>query len=225
MGNSAEPNERHRRAPTIGLVAGTVALVGGGAFVANDELDRRLLADAGAGRVVVLPTAEAFEQPADLVASAVGWGERLGVHVEAPMVLQRHDADDPQHAALIDDAAAVYLAGDSSMHLRSTLKDTAVWRAVLALVDRGGLVAAAGPSASAVCDPMFDQRGGAFTLGLGLVTGVAVLPEADRWSEESLHRTRSLADTPLIELPTGSAALHRDGAWEFVGDAIMSPKR
>ncbi len=41
----------------------TVALQGGGPFVANDDLDRRLLAAAGATKAVVLPTADAFEHP------------------------------------------------------------------------------------------------------------------------------------------------------------------
>ena len=49
-------------------MTGVIALAGGGPFVANDDLDRRLLAAAGADRVVVLPTADAFEEPATLVA-------------------------------------------------------------------------------------------------------------------------------------------------------------
>ena len=36
-------------------MSGTIALMGGGAFTANDELDSQLLAAAGAQRVVVLP--------------------------------------------------------------------------------------------------------------------------------------------------------------------------
>ena len=59
---------------------------------------------------------------------------------------------------------------------------------------------------------MLDQRGGAFTLGLGLVRGMAVIPEAETWSEERLQRTLSLADTAVVELPTGSAVVGHDGA-------------
>jgi cyanophycinase len=64
---------------------------------------------------------------------------------------------------------------------------------------------------------MLDQRGGAFTLGLGLVRGMAVIPEAETWSEERLQRTLSLADTTVVELPTGSAVVGHDGAWELTG--------
>ena len=157
-----------------------------------------------------------------MVATAMTWAERLGVEIEALMVLQRHDADDDGAAAVVDAAPAVYLAGDSSMHLRSVLKDTAVFAALRRVLERGGLVVAIGPSAAALSDPMFDVRGGAFTLGLGLETGVAIIPESEQWSDEALARTRSLATTPMIVLPTGSAAVSRGGHWELVGEAVAS---
>ena len=197
-----------------------MALFGGGPFTNNDELDASLLADVGASRAVVLPTADAFESPGLLVSAATTWGQRLGVDVEPLMVLQRQDAEAASAAQTVGSAGAVYLVGDSSMHLRSVLKDTAVLRSLVALLERGGLVAAVGPSAAALCDPMLDQRGGAFTLGLGLATGLAVVPEAETWTPERLHRTRSLADVPLVELPTGSAAVRRNGHWRLYGDAV-----
>jgi cyanophycinase len=202
-------------------MAGTIALVGGGPFSANDDLDRRLVAAAGADRVVVLPTADAFEEPATLISAAMRWGERLDVLVESLMVMQRHDAEDAGAADVVRGARAVWLVGDSSMHLRSALKDTAVFAAIGEVLAAGGVVAAVGPSASALCDPMLDQRGGAFTLGLGLVRGVAVIPAAEAWSEERRSRTLSLADTPVVELPTGSALLSGAAGWELVGDPVV----
>lgn len=202
-------------------MTGTVALLGGGPFQDNDDLDRRLLEEVGADRVVVLPTADAFEEPSALVSAAMSWAERLGVDVEALMVLQRHDADDDGAAGVVRAARAVYLVGDSSMHLRSVLKETPVYDAIGDVLARGGLVAAAGPSAAALCDPMLDQRGGAFTIGLGLVRGLAVVPAADTESEERRQRTLSLANTPVVELPSGSALLRRGREWEVVGDATV----
>jgi cyanophycinase len=198
-------------------VTGTIALVGGGPFRDNDQLDRRLLNAARAERVVVLPTADAFEEPGQQVAAAMSWAERLGVEIDALMVLQRHDAEDPGAAEVVRSAAAVYLVGDSSMHLRSAFKETPVLDALGQVLAGGRLVVAVGSCAAAVCDPMLDQRGGAFTLGLGLVRGMAVIPEAETWSEERLQRTLSLADTTVVELPTGSAVVGHDGAWELTG--------
>ncbi len=202
-------------------MAGTIALVGGGPFSANDDLDRRLLTAVGAQQVVVLPTADAFEEPAKLIGAAMNWGERLDVLVEALMVLQRHDAEDEGAADVVRAARAVWLVGDSSMHLRSALKDTPVFAAIRAVLEAGGVVAAVGPSAAALCDPMLDQRGGAFTLGLGLVNGVAVIPQAEDWGEERRSRTLSLANTPVVELPTGSALLSSGTHWELVGAPVV----
>lgn len=44
-------------------MTGIIALQGGGAFSLHDQLDARLLKEVNAKRVVVLPTADAFEKP------------------------------------------------------------------------------------------------------------------------------------------------------------------
>ncbi len=119
---------------------GIIALQGGGPFVANDVLDARLLAEVGATEVVVLPTADAFEQPERLVADSMNWAERLDLQVEALMVLRRPDALDEGAAAVVRRARAVYLVGDQPMHLRSVLKDTPLWDALRDVLTNGGLV-------------------------------------------------------------------------------------
>lgn len=197
---------------------GTLVLEGGGPFTSNDELDRRVL--AGVDRVVVLPTADAFEQPQDLVAAARAWGERVGVAVEPLMVLTRPQADDAA-AAVVDAASAVFLAGDSANHLRSVLKGTALIDALVGVLQRGGTVVAAASSASALCDPMTDRRGGAFALGLGVVGGLAIVTETEIWPTDQLVRARGLANTPLVELPTGSALVRTRAGWELVGEAVV----
>ena len=198
-------------------MTGTLVLQGGGPFTANDELDRRVL--AGIGGVVMLPTADAYEDPAEMVASAAAWGARVGVEVDPLMVLTRADVTD-EAAAVVSAAQAVFLAGDSAIHLRSVLKDTPLLAAIGGVLERGGVVLAAGSSAAALCDPMTDSRGGAFALGLGLVTGLAVITEVETWPHEQLERAHSLADTPVVDLPTGSALLRTDDGWEIVGEAV-----
>jgi cyanophycinase len=201
-------------------MTGMVVLQGGGPFEANDDLDRRVLAAAGVDRVVLLPTAEAFEQPQDMVNTALEWGVRVGVVVEPLMVLTRDQAGE-EAAQVVNDAPAVYLAGDSSIHLRSVLKDTPLFAAIAEVLDRQGLVVAAGPSAEALCDPMTDDRGGAFALGLGLVSGLAVIAGIESWPHDQIERAHHLADTPVVDLPTGSALIHTDDGWEVVGDAVV----
>ena len=198
-----------------------IALQGGGPFERNDELDRQLLSSVGIDRVVMLPTADAFEQPATLVEAASAWGARIGVAVEPLMVMTRSDAEDAAHAASVDAVGAVVLAGDSASHLRSVLKDTPLFDALVRLVERGGTVIACGPSAAAICDPMTDQRGGGFALGLGLVKGVAVIPGFEQWPRDQVERAHTHANTPVVDLPTGSAVVRRGEAWQLVGDATV----
>ena len=200
---------------------GVLALQGGGPFAANDELDQRLLRGAEASKVVVLPTADAYEHPERLVAAALNWAERLDVEVEALMVMRRGEAMEAGAAGVVRGARAVYLVGDQPLHLRSVLKATPLWDAIKAVLDDGGVVAATGGSAAALCDPMVDPRGGAFTLGLGLVVGLALVTEAETWSPERLHRTLKLANTPLVELPSGAALVRTVDGWEQVGDVIV----
>jgi cyanophycinase len=207
---------------------GTIALQGGGPFTANDELDARLIAEVlgsgPGGRVVVMPTADAFEHPERLVAAATAWAARLGslgatgANVESLDVLRRSDAMSEANADVVRAARAVYLVGDQPLHLRSVMKDTPVWSAIGEVLASGGLVVGVGASASGMCDPMVDPRGGAFTLGLGLVTGLAVVSQVDQWSAERLRRTLDMADTTVACIPTGAALVRRSGVWETVGE-------
>jgi cyanophycinase len=177
-----------------------VVLQGGGPFTANDEYDAQILS-AHPGYVAILPTAEAFENPDDLVQSSVAWAKRLGVTTKLCAVYSRADAREESFATMISQAAVVYVVGDSPIHLRSTLKDTVVFDAIAA---HSCVVATAG-SAAAMCDPMVDPRGGAFALGLGLVSGIAAITESEKWPE----------------IPTGAALMYQDGTWSTHGAVVL----
>ena len=193
-----------------------VVLQGGGPFTANDEFDAQILS-AHPGYVAILPTAEAFENPDDLVQLSVAWAKRLGITTKLCAVYSRADAREESFATVISQAAVVYVVGDSPIHLRSTLKDTVVFDAVAA---HSCVVATAG-SAAAMCDPMVDPRGGAFALGLGLVCGVAAITESEKWPDERLQRTLSLANTSVAEIPTGASLIFDNGTWSTHGAVVL----
>lgn len=202
---------------------GAIALFGGNGCAPvgeNEGVTRRLLEYSRAAEVLVVPTADAFERPDQVVATATAWFATFGVGVRPLMALTRRDAMNPDLAAVATSASFVYLLGDSPLHLRSAMKDTPVWRAIAEVAARG-VVAAAGASAAAVCDPMTDPRGGAFGLGLGLVRQLAILHEAEDWSFERLHRARQLARGFCVAtLPTGTALVQTDGVWARYGEGI-----
>lgn len=209
-------------------MTGLLALVGGGEFTDACIFDRSLLAAANTDEVVLLPTGAAYEHPQLLVGRARSWFSELGAKVRALDVLRRPDALDAEHAAAVRDAKFVYLAGGSSQHLRSVLSRSAVWDALVEAWSAGAVVAGAEAGAQVLGDPMVDSRGGAFTLGLGLLPGLAVIAEHDRWSEEVLHRTRALtpADVTLLGIDTATAAIRQpDGSWSAEGAGTVSAHR
>lgn len=197
-------------------MTGTLAFIGGAPFGPGCTFDQVLLDASGGTDVVVLPTAAAYEHPDRLVAAATDWFATLGATVNGLEVLTRSHALDPSHVDTVRSARFVYLAGGSAMHLRSVLMHSPLWEALVAAWEDGCVVAGAAAGAQVLGDPMVDSRGGAFTVGLGLLPGVAVIPEHEHWRPDMVHRTRQLApaSTLLLGIDSGTAVL-RDGAGDW----------
>lgn len=205
---------------------GVLALVGGAEWRDGCSFDRGLLEESGSEEVLVLPTAAAYEHPQRAVDTAAEWFAGVGGKVRGLMVLNHRDACDEANVAAVRDARFVYLSGGSPMHLRSVLKDTPLWDALVSGYSSGAVLAASSAGAMVLCDPMVDPRGGAFTLGLGLVGQVAIIPHHDTWSPEKAKRTITLAPAglPVVAIDERTALLRdRDGQWrvEGVGTAVV----
>ncbi len=201
-------------------MSGPLALVGGGEWQQGCTFDRALLESSGAREVLVLPTAAAYEHPERAVASAQAYFAGLGVAARGLGVLRRPDALDEANAAEVRAARFLYLAGGSPMHLRSVLKSSPVWDALLAAWADGAALAGSSAGAMVLCDPMVDPRGGAFTVGLALVEQLAVIPHHDTWSPEKAKRTLDLApDGVVVAAIDERTALVRDpdGSWRTDG--------
>lgn len=202
-------------------VAGTLALVGGGEWRPGARsLDAELLQRSSRRQVVVLPTAAAFEHPERVAERAAAQLGPLGATVRVLDVLHRREAENPETAEIVRDAAFVYLADGSPLHLRSVLKGSALFEALVAAYRSGAVIAASGAGATVLCDPMVDPRGGAYTVGLGLVEGLAVFPyhgtAADHLRERSIDLLPAGALLAGIDEET---ALVRDpgGRWTVSG--------
>lgn len=206
-------------------MSGTLALVGGGEWTEGCSFDADLVARSGGTEVLVLPTAAAYEHPERAVATAEKWFAGLGATVRGLMVLRRPDAEDEANAAAVREARFVYLAGGSPMHLRSVLKASKVWSALLEVWESGGVIAGSSAGAMVLCDPMVDPRGGAFTVGLGLIEQVAVIPHHDTWSHDKERRTLALAPPGLriVGIDERTACIRRpDGTWEAAGAGTVT---
>ena len=207
-------------------MAGHLALIGGEEFSEGCSFDAALLEASGASEVLVLPTGAAYEHPHRLVEQAVGWFDRLGVVARGLDVLARPDALSAEHAEAVAASRFTYLVGGSPLHLRAVIKDSPAWDAIEAAWLAGGVLAGSSAGAMVLCDPMVDPRGGAFTLGLGLLPGVAVIPAHDHWSEDAAHRTRKMSPASLVLVGIDErTALIRDpdGSWhsEGAGETVV----
>lgn len=201
-------------------MVGTLALVGGAPFGAGCSFDAGLLEASGGSEVLVLPTGAAYEGPQEEIERAEAHFEALGARVRGLDVLARRDALDPTHAETVAGARFTYLVGGSPMHIRSVLKASPVWEALTASFAGGAVIAGSGGGAMVLCDPMVDPRGGAFTVGLGLIEGLTVATEFRDWSEDAAHRTRRMTPPTMVLAGIDEAtALVRDptGTWRAEG--------
>lgn len=206
--------------------SGQLALVGGAEWTEGCDFDHGLWEASGRSEILVLPTAAAYEHPERAVETATKWFAGFGAAARGVMLLNRRDAQDPEMARQLREARFVYLSGGSPMHLRSVLKDSDAWTAIVGAWRDGAVVAGSSAGAMVLCDPMVDPRGGALTLGLGLINHLAVLPHYDTWSPEKAHRTVQLATGHLrIAAVDERTALIRDpsGSWraEGAGDVTV----
>jgi cyanophycinase len=202
---------------------GTLVLLGGGEWQEPcRDIDGALLEIAGGEEVLVLPAAAAFEHPARVVQRATVWFESFGARVVGLEVVNRRDAERNEIAAQARDARFIYVADGSPLHLRSVLKGSALYEAMVKAYHGGAVIAASGAGATLLCDPMVDPRGGAYTVGLGLVRGLAVFPyhgrAADHLRERSVELLPSDATlvgldehTALVRLPSGDWHVHGAG--------------
>ena len=206
-------------------VAGVLALVGGAEWQAGCEFDAELLKRSGGTDVVVLPTAAAYEHPERAVATAQAWFAALGGAATGLMVLSHADACREENADAVRRAGFVYLSGGSPLHLRSVLKGSAVLEALGEAWRRGAVVAGSSAGAMVLCDPMVDPRGGAFTVGLGLVEQMAVVPHHDSGAGRHLWRILELAPggVPVAGIPERTALLREpDGTWRSTGQGEVT---
>lgn len=178
-------------------MSGTLALVGGAEFGPECFFDSRLFPPGS--EVVLVPTAQAYEDPSACVAAATAHFEPLGVSVSAlPVYTRGGTRPTNAWAARVRSAGSLYVAGGSAVHLPTPCSRRRSCSRRWSTRREGATVAVAAEAAAVLCSHMVDSRGGAFTVGLGLVTSMTVIPRFNRWSPEKLHRTVRLAPPDLV---------------------------
>jgi cyanophycinase len=140
-------------------------------------------------------------------------------------VLNRRDAEDDANVDIVGAAKFVYLADGSPMHLRSVLKGSPLYEAMLDAFRGGAVIAASGAAATVLCDPMVDPRGGAYTVGLGFVGNLAVFPYHGTTADHLLARSIDLkpAEAVLVGIDAETALVRDPGpVWSVAGAGVVT---
>jgi cyanophycinase-like exopeptidase len=195
-----------------------LALVGSGEYTpAMLDIERDLLSGRPP-RYVQIPTAAGQEGAARLsywVELGKAQAARLGVAAVPLMVTERAHADDPSIVDQIDGAGLIYLSGGSPGYLADTLRDTALWRAIVTAWEGGAALAGCSAGAMAMGGPMPDlfRRRGAGHDGLGLLPHIQVLPHFDAM----LGRVPDLLTRPFLKARDGVTIVGVDENTALVG--------
>jgi cyanophycinase-like exopeptidase len=200
------------------MTPGPIALVGSGEYLpVMTEIEAGLIAGR-APRYAQLATAAAPEGEASLRR----WhqlgkqqADRLGVEQVVVDVRTRADADNAAFAATIGGAGLIYLSGGNPAYLAETLRDTAVWQAIVAAHTAGAAVAGCSAGAMALTDwaPRIRELNREQPSGLGLVPHVRVIPHFDTMPS----RIPDVVRNALLRLPEGTTLLGIDEDTALVG--------
>jgi cyanophycinase len=164
---------------------GPIALVGSGEFLPQmQEVDRWLLGGR-TQRAAFLPTAAGLEGPESIdhwMSLGTNHYAGLGVEPVQVAVLNRTHAEDSVLADLLNDVGLVYLSGGNPGYLSNSLRDTVVWKAIVAAWQNGAALAgcSAGAMALTAHAPKVHQGQMTPSPGLALLPHLSVLPHFDQ---------------------------------------------
>jgi cyanophycinase len=215
-------------------VTGPLALVGGDEFKpGNEDQDALLVAAAKnlTGPAYVVPTAAARGGPAQAVANATRWFAGLGLQLEELHVLTRTHANSPEVAVRAAGGSLFYLVGGDPGHTASTLRETAVWRAIVAAWRAGAVLAGSSAGAMAmgewtlIRDRFKGDSRRLYRPALELLPRIAVLPHFEtfghRWAVSALERA-PVAGTILLGIDERSAAYWDGRSWTARGPGSVT---
>ncbi len=179
-------------------------------------------------KVLILPTAAAYEQPDLVFKNAKLWFASISAETEECPILRREDAFSETFINQIATAKFIYIAGGSPLHLRSVFKLSPAFDAMMTAWQAGAILAGSSAGAMVLTDPMIDPRGGAFSVGLGAVTNIAIYPHFGGVLDAKLQRTITLAprNCAVVALPEQTALIREpDGSWHIEGkhaDSVLT---
>jgi len=139
-------------------------------------------------KVAILPTAAGLEDVTSWITMGVAHFRALGCEAYGVRALDRQGVEDPEHVAAVDEADLIYLSGGNPGYLVDTLRDSAVWGAIVRVWMRGGTLAGSSAGAMALGGWTLAREGNAprgalshWRPALNLIGQIGVIPHYDRF--------------------------------------------
>lgn len=191
-------------------MAGMLVLAGSGEFTpAMRAVDEAVLrrTPGASPRVAIVPTASGLEGPVPLtwIERGVAHFAALGCAAFGVPILNRGDADRPEHAAALAGADLIYLSGGNPRHLVAAFDGSAAWVAIRAAWAGGATLAGSSAGAMALGELTIAPFTAppSWVPALGLLPHLGILPHYDRFG--------ALRTGPLVALaPPGLTILGID---------------
>ena len=221
---------------------GLVALVGSGEYLPTMRPLEQQLLENRPPRFVQIATAavpDGEERLAYWHELGRTQAEALGVTCVIATVTNRDEANDPQFADLVRGAGLIYLSGGHPGFLADVLRDTLLWRNIVAEWHRGASLAGCSAGAMALCSwvPSLRHPFDSGVRGLGLFPTLRVIPHFDAFyqrvpsivdqfihgKDESVSLIGIDEETAIVGGPQTWRVEGRGSAWRLDGDRVEFP--
>lgn len=166
---------------------GLITLLGSGEYLpVMEPVDRHLLASLNLNgrkpRVACLPTAAGKEGDRSVTrwsSMGIAHFEKLGADVNAPRIIDRQSADDPQWESFLENADLIYFSGGNPGYLYQTMNGSRAWNAALRAWKRGAIYAGCSAGAMILARQMPRFRLAQTQPGFGILPVEYVMPHFD----------------------------------------------
>jgi len=209
--------------------AGAIALVGSGEYsVQMQELETQLLHRAiSRGKrntFVQIPTASSHEGDG----SREKWkrlgqeqSDRIGSECIYLPIHEREDAFNPYFVDAIKDAGLIYFSGGDPHRVAQIFNGSPLWNEIVAEWKTGTSLAGCSAGAMAFGGTIMGIRKSHHSEGLGLLTGIEVIPHYDKmlgWLPDRVTAfiANTFSDATLLGIDENTALVHTD-AWRKFG--------
>jgi cyanophycinase len=209
--------------------AGAIALVGSGEYsVQMQELETQLLHRAiSRGKrntFVQIPTASSHEGEG----SREKWkrlgqeqSDRVGSKCIYLPIHEREDAFNPDFVDAIKDAGLIYFSGGDPHRVAEIFNGSPLWNEIVTEWKTGTSLAGCSAGAMAFGGTIMGIRKSHHSEGLGLLTGIEVIPHYDKmlgWLPDRVTAfiANTFSDATLLGIDENTALVHTD-AWRKFG--------